>query len=191
MRTGRRNVLPPIIVAKMEFQIGMCAPERHASAVRDIFNDAIENTTALYDYRPRSADTVLQWFGAKARAGYPILAATDPAGTLLGFASYGPFRAWPAYKYTIEHSLYVHRDHRRHGIGRALLAGLLREAEAQGYHVIIGGIDATNAASIALHEELGFRHAGTIHHAGYKFGRWLDLAFYEKQLPGPHQPVEG
>ena len=73
--------------------------------MRDIFNDAIANTTALYDYRPRSLETVLQWFGNKARDGYPVLAAVDGSGGLLGFASYGSFRAWPAYKYSVEHSL--------------------------------------------------------------------------------------
>ena len=175
----------------MDFQIVAAAPDPHAAAVREIFNEAIENTTALYDYQPRSMATVLQWFGAKASAGYPVLAAVDGAGTLLGFASFGPFRAWPAYKYTIEHSLYVHRNHRRGGVGRRLLQELVRQAAERGYRTIIGGIDADNAASIALHEAQGFVLAGTIRDAGYKFGRWLDLAFYQKGLPGPARPVEG
>ena len=175
----------------MDFRIVPAAPEPHAAAVREIFNDAIENTTALYDYQPRSMTTVLQWFGAKARDGYPVLAAVDTDGVLLGFASYGPFRSWPAYQYTIEHSLYVHRDHRRRGVGRALLRDLVLQATARGYRTLIGGIDADNVASIALHEAQGFELAGTIRDAGYKFGRWLDLAFYRKGLPGPARPVEG
>lgn len=174
----------------MDFQIVAAAPEPHAAAVREIFNDAIENTTALYDYRPRSMTTVLQWFGAKARDGYPVLAAVDAGGVLLGFASYGPFRAWPAYQYTIEHSLYVHRDHRRRGVGRRLLEQLVDAATQRGYRTLIGGIDADNAASIALHVAQGFVLAGTIRDAGYKFGRWLDLAFYQKGLPGPARPAE-
>src|SRR5262245_13138473 len=109
----------------MDFQIVSAAPDAHAPAVREIFNDAIEHTTALYDYQPRSLATVLQWFGNKAREAYPVLAAVDADGTLLGFASYGSFRAWPAYKYSIEHSLYVHRDHRRRGVGRVLLEQLV------------------------------------------------------------------
>src|SRR5262245_62321764 len=117
----------------MDFQIVSAAPDAHASAVREIFNDAIENTTALYDYQPRSLATVLQWFGAKARDGYPVFAAVDAAGSVLGFASYGPFRAWPAYKYSIEHSLYVHRDHRRRGVGRVLLQQLVLHASERGY----------------------------------------------------------
>lgn len=175
----------------MDFRIATCQPDPHAAAVREIFNDAIANTTALYDYRPRSLETVLQWFGAKARDGYPVLAAVDDAGTLLGFASYGPFRAWPAYQYTVEHSLYVHRDWRRGGVGRALLAAVVDHATARGYRTVIGGIDADNAASIALHVAQGFVHAGTIRDAGYKFGRWLNLAFYQKLLPGPERPTEG
>ena len=175
----------------MQFQIVSCQPEAHAAAVREIFNDAIANTTALYDYRPRSMETVMQWFGNKARDGYPVLAAVDGSGSLLGFASYGSFRAWPAYKYSVEHSLYVHPDRRRGGVGRALLAAVLDNATARGYRTVIGGIDADNAASIALHVAQGFEHAGTVRDAGYKFGRWLNLAFYQKLLPGPERPTEG
>jgi len=175
----------------MEFRIIPCQPDPHAAAVREIFNDAIANTTALYDYRPRSMETVVQWFGAKARDGYPVLAAVDGAGALLGFASYGSFRAWPAYKYSVEHSLYVHRERRRSGVGRALLAAVVDHAAGRGYRTVIGGIDADNAASIALHLAQGFEHAGTIRDAGYKFGRWLNLAFYQKLLPGPERPTEG
>jgi L-amino acid N-acyltransferase len=174
----------------MSFQLIECTPDAHAAGVRVIFNDAILNTTALYDYRPRSLDTVLQWFGAKARDGYPVIGAVDAAGELCAFASYGPFRNWPAYKYSIEHSVYVHPDSRRQGVARLLMRRLIERAEAQQYHVMIGGIDATNVASIALHAQLGFRHAGTIAHAGYKFGRWLDLAFYQMLLPGPTRPTE-
>ncbi len=175
----------------MEFQIVSCQPDPHAAAVREIFNDAIAHTTALYDYQPRSLETVMQWFGNKAREGYPVLAAVDGSGSLLGFASYGTFRAWPAYKYSIEHSLYVHPRCRRAGVGRALLVAIVDHATAQGYRTVIGGIDADNAASIALHVAQGFEHAGTLRDAGYKFGRWLNLAFYQKLLPGPARPTEG
>jgi L-amino acid N-acyltransferase len=175
----------------MSFQIVNCNPDAHATAVREIFNDAIVNTTALYDYHPRSAATVLQWFGAKAQGSYPVLGALDDSGMLLGFATWGPFRERPAYKYTMEHSVYVHRDCRRRGVARGLLQRLIGLAQERDLHVLIGGIDADNAASIALHEELGFRHAGTISQSGFKFGRWLDLAFYQLTLPTPRQPKDG
>jgi L-amino acid N-acyltransferase YncA len=175
----------------MDSDIIICSAELHGEAIREIFNDAIVNTTALYDYTPRSMDTVRQWFGEKAKAGWPVIGAIDASGQLRGFASYGPFRPWPAYKYTIEHSVYVHPRQRRQGVARALLRQLVGMARERQFHVMIGGIDADNAASIALHEQLGFAHAGTIGHAGFKFGRWLDLAFYRLQLPGPDLPREG
>lgn len=175
----------------MSYRIVNCQPDSHARAVQAIFNDAIANTTALYDYSPRSLDTVVRWFGDKARRGDPVIGAVDEAGELLGFASYGPFRNWAAYKYTVEHSVYVHRDHRRRGVARALLQALLERAQERQLHVLVGGIDVDNAASIALHRSLGFEHAGTLRQAGYKFGRWLDLAFYQRLLPTPLQPVEG
>jgi L-amino acid N-acyltransferase YncA len=166
-------------------------PDAHAPAVQAIFNDAILNTTALYEYQPRSLDTVVQWFGDKAGRGEPVLGAIDGSGALMGFATWGVFRQRPAYKYTAEHSVYVHRDHRRLGVARQLLRRLIDDAQARELHVLVGGIDATNAESIALHEQLGFRHSGTLTQTGFKFGRWLDLAFYQLILPTPRQPVDG
>lgn len=175
----------------MSFTIIDCTPDAYAAQVREIFNEAILNTTALYDYRPRSPETVLKWFGAKAGRGDPVIGAIDERGSLLGFATYGPFRERPAYKYSVEHSVYVHRDHRRQGVAESLLRELIQRAEARELHLLVGGIDAQNAASISLHEKLGFRHAGTIAQAGFKFGRWLDLAFYQLLLATPRRPVDG
>lgn len=168
-----------------------CTPERHAAAILAIFNEAIANSTALYDYRPRPPESMAPWFAAKRAGGFPVIGIEDAAGQLLGFASWGPFRAWPAYKYSVEHSVYVHAAQRGRGIGRRLLQRLIDEAQAHDVHVMVGGIDVANAGSIALHESLGFTHAGTIRHAGFKFGRWLDLAFYQRILPTPAQPVDG
>ena len=168
-----------------------CDYERHAAAILAILNDAIVTSTALFDYAPRAPETMVDGFRAKKARQLPVLGAEGDDGTLLGFASYGTFRAWPAYKYTIEHSVYVHREHWRKGIARELMRRLIAEAERQSYHVMVAGIDAANSASIALHEQLGFAYAGTIHHAGFKFGRWLDLVFYELRLRGPAAPVDG
>jgi phosphinothricin acetyltransferase len=133
---------------------------------------------------------MVTWFAAKEAAGFPVVGAVDEDGQLLGFASYGTFRPWPAYKYSVEHSVYVHQGHRGRGVGLALMKKLIAVATEQEFHVMVGGIDVSNRASIALHEKLGFLHAGTILHAGYKFGRWLDLAFYQRLLDGPARPVE-
>lgn len=168
-----------------------CTEEEHAAAILDIMNEAIENSTALYDYARRPSDSMQRWFAAKRAGNFPVVGAIGVDGALLGFASYGSFRAWPAYKYCVEHSVYVHAAHRGRGVGRALMQALIARAEQQDYHVLVGGIDLGNRASIALHEKLGFKHAGTIHHAGFKFGRWLDLAFYELLLETPRAPVDG
>src|SRR5436190_4399751 len=167
-----------------------CREPLHARAILDILNEAIVSSTALYDYKPRAPESMAAWFKAKDAGRYPVIGAVEE-NTLAGFASYGAFRAWPAYKYTVEHSVYVHRDHRGKGIGIALMRKLIDAAREQQYHVIVGGIDAANRTSIALHEKLGFTHAGTVRHAGYKFGRWLDLAFYQLLLETPARPVEG
>lgn len=168
-----------------------CTFDAHAGQILDIFNDAILTSTALYDYKPRAPESMAPWFKAKEAGGFPVIGAVEPGGTLLGFASYGTFRAWPAYKYTVEHSVYVHRDHRGKGIGLALMQRLIAAAKENQLHVMVGGIDATNAGSIALHQRLGFAHAGTIRHAAFKFGRWLDLAFYQLVLETPAAPMDG
>jgi phosphinothricin acetyltransferase len=168
-----------------------CEYQRHAEAILAIFNEAILHSTALYDYKPRTREMMTAWFEAKARGSFPVIGIENDAGELMGFASYGTFRAWPAYKYSVEHSIYVDARFRRRGIGRLLLEEVISAACGQEYHVLIGGIDATNQASIALHEQLGFTHCGTIRQAGFKFGRWLDLAFYQLTLPTPLQPRDG
>jgi L-amino acid N-acyltransferase len=168
-----------------------CTFDRHAAAMLDIFNDAIVHSTALYDYQPRAPESMVGWFAAKRTGGFPVIGAEDDAGTLLGFASYGTFRAWPAYKYSVEHSVYVHEDRRGQGLGAALMQRLIAAARQQQRHVMVGGIDMANTTSIALHERLGFTHAGTIRQAGFKFGRWLDLGFWQLLLDTPAQPVDG
>ena len=122
---------------------------------------------------------MVAWFAAKRKGKYPVIGAVSETGELLGFASYGVFRGWPAYKYTVEHSVYVAAQHRGKGIGKRLLLRVIEQAEAQDYHVLVGGIDSQNVVSIALHRALGFQHAGTIRQVGFKFGSWLDLDLYQ------------
>jgi L-amino acid N-acyltransferase YncA len=164
--------------------------ESHATKMLEIFNDAIANSTALFDYKPRASESMVGWFQAKEVGRFPVIGAIAH-DQLLGFATYGPFRAWPAYKYSVEHSVYVHKDHRGKGIGLALMRILIERAKEQQYHVMVGGIDVTNTGSIALHARLGFVHAGTVKHAGFKFGKWLDLGLYQLLLETPDHPVDG
>ncbi|HZR03778.1 MAG TPA: GNAT family N-acetyltransferase [Burkholderiales bacterium] len=174
-----------------DYRFVTCTHDEHAMAILDILNDAIVKSTALYDYHPRPIESMRAWFDAKAGGRFPVIGAVDDSNALLGFASYGTFRAWPAYKYSVEHSVYVHKDHRGSGIGHALMKQLIAAAVEQQYHVMIGGIDVANSASVSLHEKLGFVHCGTIRQAGFKFGRWLDLAFYQLILPTPSEPRDG
>jgi len=171
-------------------QFVACTHEAHAGAILDILNDAIVNSTALYDYQPWPFERMAEWFDSKRVGNFPVIGAVQ-AGQLMGFSSYGTFRARPAYKYSVEHSVYVHKDHRGKGLGLALMQQIIAEARQRQVHVMVGGIDAANAASIALHEKLGFSYTGTIREAGFKFGRWLDLSFYQLTLDTPAQPVDG
>ena len=164
---------------------------RHAGEIRGIFNEVIATSTALYEYSPRSIDVVERWIATRLADSRPLIGAVDASGRLLGFASYGVFRPFPAYKYTVEHSVYVAADSRRQGVGRLLLSTLVERAVSQEVRVMVGGIDAANAASIAMHRSLGFVHAGTIQQAGWKFDRWLDLEFWQLLLHGPDSPADG
>ena len=168
-----------------------CTDERHGEAILAIFNEAIVQSTALYDYEPRTRAQMTSWFEAKRAGGFPVLGLESDAGELMGFASYGSFRAWPAYKYSVEHSVYVHKDHRGRGLGRTLMKHAISAARSQNYHVLVGGIEAANVGSITLHQSLGFTHAGTIREAGFKFGRWLDVDFYQLILATPTDPQDG
>jgi phosphinothricin acetyltransferase len=162
----------------------------HLPAIRAIYNDAILTTTALWEYAPRSEETVRAWWEAKQAGGLPVLGVED-GGDLIGFATWGPFRPFPAYKYSVEHSVYVAAGKRRRGVGRSLLEAIVAEGATRGIHLLVGGICSSNEPSIALHRDLGFGHSGTIHQAGFKFGRWLDLEFWTLRLAGPAAPRDG
>ena len=170
-------------------QLKPCTEEQ-LPEILDIFNYAILNTTALYDYKIRNMDTMKAWYADKMKGKYPLIGAFDDEGTLLGFATYGMFRVRPAYKYTVEHSVYVRHDKRGMGTGKILLHEIIKEAEEQNYHVLVGVIDASNEISIKLHEQEGFVLTGIIKEVGYKFGKWLDAAFYQLTLKTPSEPTE-
>jgi phosphinothricin acetyltransferase len=154
-----------------------------------IYNDIIVNTTAVYDYKPHTMDMRRQWFETKQQQGFPVFVA-EAEGRVVGFSSIGPFRAWAAYKYSVENSIYVAADQRGKGIGKLLLPPLIDASKQLNMHTIIAGIDATNEASILLHKKFGFEEVALFKQVGYKFGKWLDLTFMQLLLPTPAQPVE-
>jgi L-amino acid N-acyltransferase YncA len=168
-----------------------CHFERHASAILALLNEAIAHSTAIYEYQQRSLGDMERWFAAKQQGDFPVIGLEDDAGELLAFASYGPFRVFPAFKYTVEHAIYVDQRCRGQGLGEQLLQQLIIRAQAQQKHVLIGAIDASNTGSIALHKKLGFTCSGILPQVGFKFGRWLDLALYQKTLITPDHPIDG
>jgi len=162
--------------------IRSCETDQDSEAIQAILNHVIQSSTALYDYETRPLAQVMAWVNQKQAAGLPLRGAFDANNRLLGFATYGPFRLQPAYKYTVELSIYVDETARGQGVAGILMQDLIGLAELNQHHVMVGCIDATNEASIALHRKFGFNHCGTVKQAGFKFGRWLDAAFYQKIL---------
>ncbi|HEY6900498.1 MAG TPA: GNAT family N-acetyltransferase [Puia sp.] len=166
------------------------ATEADIPALSDIYNQVILNTTAVYSYEAQTLEMRRAWYEGKMKDGYPVFVAEED-GVVVGFSSYGPFRAWAAYKYTVENSVYVADGQRGKGIGKLLIQPLIDSARGAGMHAIIAGIDAANDASVALHASFGFKEVGLFKEVGYKFGRWLDLKFMELVLDTPVRPVEG
>ena len=157
------------------------ARDEDLDGVLAIYNDVIASSTAIYTETPVTLDDRRQWWQARIAQGYPVLVAVD-GSDVVGFASFGDFRAWPGYRFTVEHSVHVRSDRRGHGIGSALMRPLLARATALGKHVMIAGVDASNEPSLRFHERLGFVRAAHLKEVGFKFGRWLDLVFLQRPL---------
>ena len=150
-------------------------------AILEIHNDAIRTTTAIWDEHEVDLDDRRAWFDARHSAGLPVLVA-ELSENVIGFATYGPWRAKTGYRFTVENSVYVHPDHRDRGAATSLLSTVIEHARDGDVHAIVAGIEATNAASIALHEKFGFRRVALLPEVGFKFGRWLDLAYLQLSL---------
>jgi len=159
------------------------AAEADLSIIMEIYNDAVANTTAIWNEVLVDLQNRKEWFAARKARGFPVLAA-EMDGRVVGYASYGDWRAFDGYRHTVEHSVYVHREARGGGIGRLLMQELIARAASNGVHVMIAAIESENAASIRLHEKLGFRIAGKFSEVGTKFGRWLDLTCMELRVSG-------
>lgn len=151
-------------------------------ALLAIYNDAVLNTTAIYDETLRTLEGEERWFAAKREQDLPVLVAVAADGTVTGFASYGPFRPFPGFRETVENSVYVDPAHRGLGVGRALLGPLIERARARGLHAMVAGIDADNAVSLRLHAAFGFTKVAHMPEVGIKFGRRLDLVFMQRLL---------
>lgn len=148
-----------------------------------IYNHIIVNTTAVYDYEPHTLEMRQQWFATKQDQNFPVFVAVEE-DEIVGFSSIGPFRSWAGYKYTVENSVYVAENKRGKGIAKLLMTPLIQVAKELKLHAIVAGIDATNEASIKLHEQFGFEEVARFKEVGYKFDRWLDLVFMELIIIG-------
>lgn len=161
------------------------AVEADLPGLLEIYNDVIATTTAVYRDEPATLQDRIDWWTARAAHGFPVLVAVE-SDAVMGFASFGDFRAWPGYRFTVEHSLHVRADRRGRGVGQALMHPLIERARGLGKHVMMAGVDADNAGSIRFHERLGFERVGHLREVGFKFGRRLDLVFLQKFLSHAH-----
>ncbi|HBT67343.1 MAG TPA: GNAT family N-acetyltransferase [Agrobacterium sp.] len=151
------------------------------SGIMEIYNDAVLNTTAIWNEVLVDLDNRKEWFSARKSRGFPVIVAILD-GQVAGYASYGDWRAFDGYRHTREHSVYVHKDARGHGIGKKLMQALIDHASGNDVHVLTAAIESENHASIRLHESLGFSVVGRFSEVGTKFGRWLDLTCMELKL---------
>ncbi len=157
------------------------ATAKDVAQILEIVNYAIVHTTSNYLYDVQTLATQMEWFEDKRSKKFPVIVA-EYNGVAIGFGTYGTFREKTGYQYTVEHSVYVSNEFIGKGIGKLLLTELITLAKSEGYHTMIGGIDAANSGSIAFHKKLGFVETGIIREVGFKFGKWLDLQFVQLLL---------
>jgi phosphinothricin acetyltransferase len=158
------------------------ADEANLPGILAIYNDAVQNTTAIWNETLVDLANRRAWLLERQAQGFPVLVALD-AGEVLGYASYGTWRSFEGFRHTVEHSVYVRRDQRGQGLGLRLMQALIERARAADLHVMIAAIEAENASSIRLHQRLGFVVTGQMPQVGRKFERWLDLTFMQLILP--------
>ncbi len=152
-------------------------------AVRAIFNHWIEHSTASFRTVPDTEEQTRAWFSGRGPE-HPVLVAENE-GVVVGWASLNPHKPTGGYRHTVELSVYLRADARGRGLGRRLVGELLARARAAGHHVVLGGVCTEQADSLRLHEALGFTKVAQFREVGFKFGRWLDVAYFEKVLEAP------
>lgn len=157
------------------------AAEHDLAGLVAIYNEVIATSTAVYSSTPVTVEDRRQWWRARVTAGFPVLVARDESG-IAGFSTFGEFRTWPGYRFTVEHTVHVRADRRGSGVGTKLVGALFPRAAALGKHMMIAGVDGANTASIRFHERLGFAQAGCLREVGHKFDRWLDLVFLQRRI---------
>jgi phosphinothricin acetyltransferase len=157
------------------------ARDEDLPGILEIHNEAVRNTTAIWDEETVDVDDRRAWLHDRRTQGFPVLVAVA-GGRVAGHASYGVWRAKSGYRHTVENSVYVHPDHHGRGIATALMTELISRARAGRVHVMVASIESGNTVSIALHERFGFRVVGVMSEVGTKFGQWLDMTYMQLTL---------
>ncbi len=157
------------------------ATEADFEAITEIYNEVLLNSTAIYRDIPVTVADRIEWWHTQQAKRYPVLVA-DSDGAIQGFASFGDFRSWPGYRFTVEGTIHLRPNARRQGTGTALLRELMAAAKAAGKHILIAGVDSQNTASLGFLEQNGFKRAAELKEVGYKFGRFLDLVLLQYWL---------
>ena len=158
-------------------------------AITRIYTHAVDHGTASFELSAPDEGEMTRRFNELTTGGFPYLVAVID-GAVVGYAYAGPYRARPAYRFTVENSVYVAHDSHRRGVGKALLEALIEASTEKGFRLMVAVIgDSNQAASIGLHEAAGFKHAGVFENIGYKFDRWLDSVLLQRALgPGASKP---
>jgi L-amino acid N-acyltransferase YncA len=158
------------------------------ATITAIYNDAVESTTAIWNETAVDLDDRAAWLATRTGQGHPVLVAVDETDSVLGYATFGPWRPHSGYRHTVELSVYVRSDQQGRGLGSALMLALIERASSQGVHVMVAAVESGNAGSIRLHEKVGFARVGLLPQVGTKFGRWLDLVFLQLVLDDRQTP---
>lgn len=150
-------------------------------SILKIVNFEIEHSTSIYDYQKKTLQDQTKWFEQKKSKKMPVITA-EKNGIVIGYGTYGIFRPWDGYQYSVEHTIYMDRKSRGEGTGKKIMSELILLAREKGFHTMIAGIDANNVKSIKFHTNFGFKEVGRFNQIGFKFEKWLDLLFMQLLL---------
>ncbi len=160
------------------------AVEADFEEITAIYNDVVATSTAIYNERQVTLADRIAWWKSRQEQGYPVLVAEN-GGSIAGFGTFGDFRPWPGYRFTVEGTIHIHSSTRGQGVGTELLKSLITRADGMGKHTMIAGVDSENTASLRFLERFGFQRMGQLREVGYKFGRFLDLVFLQYWITPP------
>ncbi|NYF80414.1 GNAT family N-acetyltransferase [Granulicella arctica] len=149
--------------------------------ITEIYNEILRTSTAIYNDRPVTLEDRVAWWEGRREKGFPVLVAMD-GSSIAGFATFGEFRSWPGYRFTVEVTVHLHASSRGQGIGRRLLEELIKRARSMEKHSMIAAVDSENTGSLRFFERFGFQRVAHLREVGYKFDRFLDLILLQYRI---------